>query len=269
MPRYWYEEPRFITANEDDGEAEVKRAEFNAKISAYRKPYFMVYVYPRLKKDYLNYIDTVNRKSKLIFKMPISELEKSDSEEAINFVDTFYSRMPVGINNCVVNRICNIFENEFNSWNANDNEDQFDYSILKSHVEYSDADYLEIEEIYNDYLLQVKNFFNRTKNERIDKIEAAIEKQTFVDTFKHRCALVCPNEYELCDIMLDICYSRESGKRFVWDVCGETIIENLLSKNNYELQFPEVVKSNGEFEYGGSQFKMTTINLLSEDIISE
>lgn len=270
MPRYWYEEPRFITVSEDDGEDEVRRAEFNAKISAYRKPYFMIYVYPKLKKDYLKYISNVECKSEVLFDISLDELIQSDDPTAIEFVDSYLSRMPVGRNDCVVNRICQIFENAFDSWSAkSDPETPFDYSILKSNVEYSQADYASIFEIYNYYLLQVKNFHNRTRNERVDKFEAFIEKQTFVDTFKRRCALVCSNRYELCDIMLDICYQKESGKRFVWDVCGDVLIDNLLSRNGYKLHFPEVVESNGEFEYGGSQFKMTSVSLSEDDMTDE
>jgi hypothetical protein len=68
--------------------------------------------------------------------------------------------------------------------------------------------------------------------------------------------------------MLDICYDRENGKRFVWDVCGDVIIDNLLAKNNHEIHFPVVVDEDGDFEYGGQNFEMHSM-ILCEDTVDE
>ena len=82
MPNYWYDNPRFIMSGEDDGEAEMERAAFNARISAYRKPYFMIYVYPKLKKDYLDYVGKSESKSEILFGLTMDELQESEDEDA-------------------------------------------------------------------------------------------------------------------------------------------------------------------------------------------
>ena len=48
MPSYWYSIRDNMPADEDDEETR-KRKEFNKKIAAANKPYFMTYVYPALK----------------------------------------------------------------------------------------------------------------------------------------------------------------------------------------------------------------------------
>ena len=43
-------------------------------------------------------------------------------------------------------------------------------------------------------------------------------------------------------------------------MCGEQIIENLLRRHDYNIQFP--VRSDfGEFEYLGEQYEMINVNV--------
>ena len=72
-----------------------------------------------------------------------------------------------------------------------------------------------------------------------------------------RAAVACPNEVELCDIVLDICYRKEGSKQFAWDVSGDQIVRNLLNKHDNKLSYPET--GGDEFTYGGVGFKMKTV----------
>ena len=40
---------------EGDSDEELKTKEFNLRIAAAKKPLFMIYVYPKLKKEYKDY----------------------------------------------------------------------------------------------------------------------------------------------------------------------------------------------------------------------
>ena len=93
---------------------------------------------------------------------------------------------------------------------------------------------------------------------RLSKEEININKEIMLRKFKSACESICPNEKELCNIIIDICYSSPSLRQFAWDICNETIIDNLLHKNNYIIHYPVLVPSNGEFEFGGEQFIMKT-----------
>lgn len=67
-----------------------------------------------------------------------------------------------------------------------------------------------------------------------------------------------------CDIVLDLCYPFEKSKQFAWDICGETILENLLEQNNRTIHYPVLAADQGTFEFGGEQFYMHQ-KILKED----
>ena len=69
-------------------------------------------------------------------------------------------------------------------------------------------------------------------------------------------AIESTNEDELCDIVLDICYTKEKSKQFAWDICGTVILKNLLNKNHNIINYPKMVSEDGDFEYCGKLFKM-------------
>ena len=51
MPETWYNR-RSNVPKSDDSEAEIEKKNFDMSIVADKKPYFMIYVYPHLKKEY-------------------------------------------------------------------------------------------------------------------------------------------------------------------------------------------------------------------------
>lgn len=259
MPESWYS-LRECIEDEADDDATKKRKQFNRRIVANRKPYFMVYVYPNLKKDYKTYIQNCDRQTQIRFQInSLEELYEFEpkTEEMKEFIRYYRRLMPVGSNACVVNRISALFEKNFKSYSYYKlGQPEFDYNILKSNVSYSKSIYNEISRIYKEYLIRMDDIQAQNRRERIDKDYGWTERQRFVEEFRRECFEVCTNENELCDIILDICYKTEGKKQFAWDVVGDVMIENLLKKNNYKIHFPMQVESDGDFEYCGAEFKI-------------
>ena len=268
MPSYWYT-LHDNKIKETDTKETIKQKEFNFRIAAFRKPYFMTYVYPKLKHENDTYIKNNNRGVIRRFNKfglkSIEDLEKYEnkSESMMKYLDYYYKRLPVGNNPCVVNRISWIFEDEFKNYLSKFskylrelNKPIFDYKILKSGASYSKATYQKIFELYKEYKLRVEKYQQKTKIEKIKKHSDIIERFQFVEYFKSECFKVCPNEDELCDIVLDICYVKEKSKQFAWDICGNTILKNLLKHNNNKIHYPQLVREGGEFTYCGKQFVM-------------
>ena len=163
--------------------------------------------------------------------------------------------MPVGNNPCTINRISWLFEDAFQSYLAEyDKYYEFDYSILKSGVEYSINDYQRILQIKSEYDDSLRHYQQIANKQRLDKDELSVNRSIMLHKFQSKCEEICPNEKELCDIVIDMCYSSSKSKQFAWDICGEIIIKNLLQKNNHMIHYPVLVNSNGEFEFGGEQF---------------
>lgn len=258
MPKYWYDKSACNKLPEDTEEQRHFK-ELCLRIVAENKPYFMKYVYPDLMAKYNKYIKNTNSKCIREFKMSIVDLihkpNKTIPEK--EFLDYYKRLMPVGNNRCTINRIAWLFEDTFRSYLSKYiKTKEFDYSILKSGVEYSKNDYKKITKIKSEYDDTVKYYQQLANKQRLDKDEVSVNRNMMLLKFKSKCEEICSNEKELCDIVIDLCYSSSKSKQFAWDICGEVIIENLLEKNGYIINYPVLIKSDAEFEFGGEQFIM-------------
>ena len=84
------------------------------------------------------------------------------------------------------------------------------------------------------------------------------------EEFKRECVKICPNEDELCDIILDMCYKSTSSKQFAWEICIDTIIKNLLRNNNNELTYLYRDDS-GDVTYCGEKFSVARTKVGNDD----
>ena len=270
MPSYWYS-MRGYSISDDDSEEEQAKKKFNTSIMASRKPYFMTYIYPRLKKQTNQYIKnttvTVIRRFGEYGIKTIEGLENypDKTEEMVSFLDYYYRLFPVGNSNCVVNRMCHWYENEFDGV-LKAHPAEFDYNVLKCGVDYSQTDFKRVKEIYDEYVRRAKTFQVRLQREKLEKDYCWLERHRFAEWFKSECEKVCPNENELCDIVLDICYRTEKSKQFAWDICGDTIIKNLLRKNNNTISYPRLSKDKVDFTYCGRDFEMYSTTIGGDDV---
>lgn len=258
MPKYWYDKSA-CNKLPSDTEEQKHFKELCLRIVAENKPYFMKYVYPDLMAKYNKYLKDTNSKCIREFKMSMVDLIQKPNKTIPEkeFVEYYKKLMPVGDNPCTINRIAWLFEDTFKSYLSEYTKtSEFDYSILKSGVEYSKNDYQKIAKIKSEYDDSVKYYQQLANKQRLDKDEVSINRNMMLLKFKEKCEEICSNEKELCDIVIDLCYSSSKSKQFAWDICGEVIIENLLEKNDNIINYPVLVKSDGEFEFGGEQFVM-------------
>lgn len=259
MPKEWYDR----SANrikDGDSANEIERKEFNLKILADKKPYFMRYIYPNLMNQYDTYIKNTDKKCMREFRQSIEELLAKNPNELTQaeaeFIDYYIQRMPVGMHNCVMNKICKRFEEEFdNYFLKNISENEFDYRIMKSGQEYTTTQYNTIVKLYEQYTKRLQEYMQFSKRERIDEDESATKRSLMIRDFKVECERACSNAAQLCDIILDLCYCRSGSKQFCWDICSEEIIDNLLKNNDNTIYFP-VQDENGNIEFCGKRFSL-------------
>lgn len=259
MPKLWYDR-RSVNKIEDIDTKELYR-----NIVADKKPYFMRYIYPALMKQYNTYIKNTDRNALREFQMTVSELYNIPSDEATErqkeFLRYYEYRMPVGVNDCVMNRICRKFENEFDGYIGKLNSSEnFDYTIMRSDAEYTQKQYSAIKKLYEDYNKRLISYSIFADYERVDECEASATLSVMNEEFRKECIQICPNSSSLCNIILDICYSKSATKRFAWSMCGKDIIHNLLEKNDNTISYPSQDEA-GDFIFGGSNFSIKKIKL--------
>jgi hypothetical protein len=256
MPKTWYDKHclRFVEDN----------VQLYERILAYRKPYFMRYIYQQLSKDYNTYNRRYSRNAAVMFGKPFSEILNADrnelSKEEVEYLEQYEKDLPLGRGDCVINKICYLFEDRFDSVVNRRVESDYDYTIMKSDAEYSEYEFRAIKKLYDEYKIRVQNtrillqYGNEDSSEYNGKIN-----QIFAD-FEEECHKVCPNDKSLCNLLIDLLYNTEANKRFMWKVCGKTIVENLMDQFGHKLSFP-VINDDGDIEYCGKRFEIITINL--------
>jgi hypothetical protein len=260
MPRYWHDRHAVNALSADPSDRDLCR-----RIVASRKPYFMRYIYPALMKQYNTYIKNTNRNSLREFAMTVPELEslphKSLSERQKEFLKYYHLKMPVGINACVMNKICTRFESEFDGYISKSKPaEAFDYHIMRGDGEYTPRQFSEIKKLYEDYNRRLNNYAVFAEYERVDEYDSIVQLSNMADEFRAQCSIICPDKAALCNLVLDLCYKRRATKWFAWHMCGSEIISNLLARNNNLISFPTIDKS-GEIEYCGNRFRIDTIKL--------
>lgn len=256
MPRTWYD---WHAVNQIE-DAETR--EFYKRIVADRKPAFMRYIYPDLMKQYNTYMSNINKNSLREFQLTYDELSsipyKDMTDRQQEFLDYCRRCMPVGTGDCVMNIICRKIEDEFDGFFGKiSGSSGFDYSIMKSGVEYTQYQYYKIKQLCEEYNRKLQSYIVFSSYERPDSDESAAVMNIMRDAFIRECETVCSNSEQLCDIVLDLCYKHTKTKKFAWSICGDQIIRNLLKKNNNRISFP-VLCDDGDIEFAGEKFKLET-----------
>ncbi len=254
MPREWHD--RYDAGHIEDPEQRY----FYQQIVADKKPYFMRYIYPKLMRQYNKFIKNTHKNALREFGKTIAELYEIPAEKRTyrqkEFLYNYERNIPISSGDCVVNKICRRFEQEFDGYLKRQNKVlKFDYSLLKSGVEYSASRYSAIEKLYRNYNQRLQGFVVFSKYERVDDFDYNLKLSDLRNDFIDECTKACPNRFVLCDIVLDICYKKSSTKRFAWDMCGKEIIHNLLVKNNGYIAYPER-DEDGDIEFCGARFSV-------------
>lgn len=263
MPKSWYDRHE-IMRSVPEGKQQLYK-----NIVADRKPYFMTYIYPSLAKQYKEYAKRSGKNCLREFDVTLQELlcTPADklSERQLEFIQYYKKYLPVGVGECVVNTVCRKIEEQFDGIIGRYNSAHpFDYTIYKSGAECSYSRMTEIKSLLKDYDRRIQSYYIYAQHERIDKDDALTELAVMEEDFREQCHKICPNDEELCDIILDLCYKTDKSKRFAWKMCGSQIIKNLLDKNDWEISVP-VEDAAGDIQFNSRRFAVTSFNLKEGD----
>lgn len=267
IPSHWLNYSS-VTLNVDketgailDDEETIKWKEFNQKVLTEKKPYYFRYIYNDVNKEYLNYIKSMEINSLRNFRKSIEELISTENktEAELDFVKYYERHMPVSNNPCIVNKIAakveNVFDGDF-KYSRKDNG--FNYELYKSNDEYTptNSEVKGIVNLYQEYKKAIKN-----KDDSGDKENKKNSSIEIFDEIKMSASEIIANKQHLTNVLVDLAYKKNKiSKSFVWSMVGEVIIDNLLSKNNYIIEYPKR-DSSGDIRFNGEKFKMTKLQV--------
>lgn len=255
MPVYWY----------DRAAADETGDDLNTDIVADRKPYFMSYRYPSERSKYTKFIKAADQSAMIMFGKTVSELlQQTDyTEQEMRFVDNYYRRIPMIDNGGTMNRLCHAVEDYFETHRHRASNGEFDYSIMKSGVEYSKHDFREVRDLYGEYQALIKSLSQKSMQEYWTARRFLDAQAALTMTLREELDRIVPDLVEQCDILLDLCYNSTKGKNFVWDLCSEQIIRNLLQ--NYGGVYKYLERDpHGDVHYNGESFSVRYKEVMDE-----
>lgn len=249
--------------NKDDTPEEIERKKMYAKLCANKKPYFFAYNYTYLKTEYDAFMKNVRSNAISLYKKDLDTMiagyqngTLSDDNEK-RFIENYYYKLPLDMSKSTMNKICWAIEKEFDGVDLF-KDVVFDYSVLKSNIKYNQDMFNLIKHICSEYkpsvLMSNKNAAINMDDEDKDWQSVDILLQNLVEEL-HSC---CPNEDELCEILVDLCYGENISKQILWKTCGNTIVNRLLKSHENKISYPKR-SNNGEFWCQGIQYEMREI----------
>ena len=216
MPSNWYN----MGACADD--------RYKQSICAYRKPYFMIYIYDETKRDYKKYIKESNDKCKLIYNCSIQDLyDNKDnlSDEQKEFLFWYEFKMPVGTGECSMNKICRYVESQLDGYKSQLHRSSiFDYNELKVKRRCTEEHRQALRELEQEYRECVREY---KAQKHFDKGESNKDRKFLYKKFHEEAMNICPNDDERLNIILDITYGYNGNKQFCWDTIGDLICKRL------------------------------------------
>lgn len=225
MPSNWYN----MGACGDD--------RYKQSICAYRKPYFMIYIYDEAKRDYKKYIKESNDKCKLIYNCSIQDLydnKNSLSDEQKEFLFWYEFKMPVGTGECSMNKICRYIESQLDGYKSQLHRNStFDYNELKVKRRCTEEHRQALRELEQGYRECVREY---KAQKHFDKGESNKDRKFLYKKFHEEAIDICPNDDERLNIILDITYGYNGNKQFCWDTIGDLICERLEEMNTVHTE---------------------------------
>ena len=266
MPKEWYDY-KLLKIKEGDTEEIIRKKEFNKRIVANKKPYFMCYIYPSLMKEYKTFINNTNKNCLMRFGMDVNALIKKETktEEEIIYLQYYKNKMPVGINPCIMNQIAWKVEEEFKDIKNTISKVEFDKHIYMTESKISKANKKKIAILYDKYKKTVTQFMKNANREKADKETKKEKFNEFITSFHNEALAICSNEEELCNTLIEACYDDVNARGFIWNIVGKQILKNLIKINNGIIKYP-VRDLEGQVIFNGEKFNFIKREIREEEV---
>ncbi len=258
MPKEWYDTHSVKITDEDDPDTAALK-EKNREIIADKKPYFMTYVYDTLSSKYKKVVDNAEAKVFLCLNIHLNELLDKDPEELSDLerklTEEYYKNCPITDDTSTMNRLCHAVEDEFRGYKPGKEDKKTNFAQMmmsESETRINTKDKKALTELYKKFRDEAGQL--RIKSDSCDKKEIDSLRLFLREEFYRKALDICPDPEQLCDALLEICYKSSYSKRFVWDLCGEQIVKNLL-KRNKKYCWLLLDNENGEIEYHGNRYR--------------
>ena len=257
--RYWGKIDK-----DDDDITKAEKYKYNSMVVK-KKPYFFIYLYSTLMKEYKAYEKNFNSISYKHFGMSIKDLLRKEnrSEGENKLIRKYRKYSPVLETDCVMNNLCKEVE-------SSDSDIKFHpskISLLSEFADYSNIDeeklttLMDICKTYKSEK-QFRGFSTMIENEGIaDDDIAEIMNQVLYgnkDKYREKIKNLFSNTRELFNHLMMMCQRKNINHDIVWDIMGDDIIDIIPVCNPTVL-----IEDDYGVEYLGHKYQLQEVDNVS------
>lgn len=257
--RYWIKIDK-----DDDDITKAEKYKYNSMVVK-KKPYFFIYLYSTLMKEYKAYEKNFNSISYKHFGMSIKDLLRKEnrSEGENKLIRKYRKYSPVLETDCVMNNLCKEVE-------SSDSDIKFHpskISLLSEFADYSNIDeeklatLMDICKTYKSEK-QFRGFSAMIENEGIaDDDVAEIMNQVLYghkDKYREKIKNLFSNTRELFNHLMMMCQRKNINHDIVWDIMGDDIIDIIPVCNPTVL-----IEDDYGVEYLGHKYQLQEVDNVS------
>ena len=254
----------------DDDTEETKQGKYyHNRLVANKKPYFMIYVYDRLRNEYREYKKKCERTCKEKFGCTLEQLlkKKDKTRQESHYSSEYYRRMPVVKNQSVMNTLCGMIEAvdfKYKRPKNNEHVDEMFKILFDEAIGINEDKLTRLIDLYNKF--KKKRHFKK-KNNILDYMDFETEKSDeaikanneFYNGIRDEAYEVCSNEKELANHLVYIVYllNKNDSKEFAWSIGSEGILSILKDKCDMNIEMPMLDKNGAE--YLGKRYSLRSV----------
>lgn len=254
---------------ENDSEEIKKEKYYHNSLVANKKPYFMTYIYDRVRNEYREYKKKCERTCKEKFGCSLDQLlrKQDKSKQEMYYISDYYRRMPVIKNQCAMNVLCGMVEEidfKFKRPKNNENVEEMFNVLFDESIEIDNEKLNKLLSLYEKF--NKKRHF-KFKNNILKHIDFEIEEDDdnekrineFYEEIRNEAYHICSNTKELANHLIYITYylNQNESKEFAWSIAGEGILSILEEKHKGSIQLP-MPDPNGH-EYLGKKYNLRSL----------
>lgn len=258
IPKEWLKK---IQIEEEDTEEEKRDKYKHNSLVIGQKPYFFIYLYSNLMKDYKSYkrgFDVLAHKQ---FGCSLASLLAEErTDEETNFLRRYRKYSPVLETGCVMNKVCKSIEQV-------DNSIKWDKKRKNMLIDYADFSHINKKVIKDIYTL-FKNYNSRksvrgleilveTDGLNSDEVERALNNNIYrhKDEIRDKICILFDTEQEMFNHVVYTAMAYDMPSDIVWEIMGDCIIDCLPWGETYI-----VVRDENGSEYLGQALSVKKVD---------
>lgn len=272
MPKSWYDNHKNRINDDDDLEV-MKQKNFNRSICVDKKPFFFIWNYKDLLRQYNKLLKEINFKCNIEYGCSYEELSKLPQtdldENQLAIIDYVNRNQPVFEAPCTMNRISRFVMNNIDK--IKEQKVEFDYTFLMSNANRGKNLITSMKKKLKPLIMEYKNKTVEFKSGHgktahlEDKIDIVRFNSVMFNHFKPL-LLQQHKDYEVVlDVLILMAYEDKIGQTLLWNCFGEDLVRRIKRKYGNRFTYPIPTEANGDIQYAGYNYKLYTQEIKDEE----